>query len=60
MRDRDPMGYFDKAVKSFEKNDFDNAIRYFTLAISIDSYNPELFNFRGFAYSCKGNLDNAI
>lgn len=52
--------YLEKANEFFEKKDYDISIKYYDMAISLDSNDSGAYNKRGNSYFLKGEHDKAI
>ncbi len=51
---------FENGTEYFKKGNYDSAIYYFTLAISMDTNKAESYNYRGLTYFNKEKYDSAI
>ncbi|MDD5595183.1 MAG: tetratricopeptide repeat protein [Candidatus Omnitrophica bacterium] len=54
------LDYFNKGLTHFDKNNYDQAISYFSKAINLNPNNPESYYNRGLIYSLKNDFDQAI
>ncbi|MCD2256848.1 tetratricopeptide repeat protein [Agrilactobacillus fermenti] len=55
--------YIDRALKAFEQNNYDKAIRYFRLALSLSQKSSEqvyLMTQLAVVYECQGNFGQAV
>jgi Flp pilus assembly protein TadD len=52
--------HYKKAVKHYESGKFDEAIYWFTMAVSIDQNDADLFSERGVAHFHLGKLNEAL